>query len=64
MNLRKEFPLTEHVILGSRGVGGRPSGPKFLYFHAVFGKNWSNNRLAPPLWFAPPPLGNPGSATD
>ena len=30
--------------------GTRPtSGPKFLYFHAVFGKNWPNNRLAP-LW--------------
>ena len=24
-----------------------PLGPKFLYFHAVFGKNWPNNRLAP-----------------
>ena len=60
------------------GVGGRdsggskggtrdvhpPSGPKFLHFHAVFGKNWPNNRLAcPPLGLAPPPLGNPGSAT-
>ena len=26
-----------------------PSGPKFLHFHAVFGKNWPNNRLVPPL---------------
>ena len=25
-----------------------PPGPKFLHFHAVFGKNWPNNRLAPP----------------
>ena len=41
-----------------------PSGPKFLHFHAVFGKNWPNNRLAPPtLGLVPPPLGNPGSAT-
>ena len=23
------------------------AGPKFLHFHAVFGKNWPNNRLAP-----------------
>ena len=23
------------------------SGPKFLHFHAVFGKNWSDNRLMP-----------------
>ena len=42
----------------------RPPGPKFLHFHAVFGKNLPNNRLAPPpLGLAPPPLGNPGSAT-
>ena len=42
-----------------------PSCPKFLHFHAVFGKNWPNNRLAPPpLGLAPPPLGNPGSATE
>ena len=40
-----------------------PSGPKFLHFHAVFGKNWPNNRLAPPLGLAPPPLENLGSAT-
>ena len=51
---------------GSRGgaMDARPPGPKFLHFHAVFGKNWPNNRLAPPpLGLAPPPLGNPGSAT-
>ena len=38
---------------------------KFLHFHAIFGKNWSNNRLAPPLrgWCPPPLLENPGSAT-
>ena len=42
---------------GSKGgVRDAPPGPKF-HFHAVFGKNWPNNRLAPP------PLGNPGSAT-
>ena len=22
----------------------------FLYFHAVFGKLWRNNRLDPPIW--------------
>ena len=53
---------------GSKG-GARdvrpPSGPKFLYFHAVFRKNWPNNRFVapPPFGLAPPPLGNPGSAT-
>ena len=48
-----------------------PSGPKFLHFHAVFGENWPNNRLAhSPLGLAHvslglmhPPLGNPGSTT-
>ena len=34
-----------------RSRGGRdmrpPFGPKFLHFHAVFGENWPNNRLAP-----------------
>ena len=36
---------------GARGTRAPPSGPKFLHFHAVFGKNWPNNRLAaPPLW--------------
>ena len=37
-------------IGGSRGHASlvSPSGPKFLHFHAVFGKNWSNDRLAPP----------------
>ena len=25
-----------------------PPSPKFLHFHAVFGKNWWNNRFAPP----------------
>ena len=38
-------------VLDLTGVGGMhvtPSGPKFLHFHAVFGKNWPKNRLAPP----------------
>ena len=56
------------IIGGSRGGGAGtrapPSGSNFLHFHAVFGKNWSNSMLAPPpLGFAPPRLGNPGSAT-
>ena len=45
------------------GVRAPPPGPKFLYFHAVLGENWSNSVLTPPLELAPPPLGNPGSAT-
>ena len=32
-------------------------GPKFIQFHAVFGKIWQNRMLAPP------PRGNSGSAT-
>ena len=44
---------------GSKGGEGRtppPSGPKFLHFHAFFGKNWPNNRLAPPPLLAWRPL--------
>ena len=42
---------------GSNGAPGTPhSGPKFLYFHAVFEKNWSKSRLAPPLGVNSAPL--------
>ena len=41
---------------GSRDASPLP-GPTFLHFHAIFGKNWQNNRLAPPL-------GIPGSTTE
>ena len=43
----------------------RPSGLIFFQFHAVFwGENWLNNSFShPPLELAPPPWGNPGSAT-
>ena len=34
----------------------------FFQFHAVFGTIWQNGMLAPP-GLAPPPRGNPGSAT-
>ena len=40
-----------------------PWGSKFFQFHAVFGKFWQNRMLAPPGELAPPPRGNPGSAT-
>ena len=74
LEIQKRLRLTDpvHPSGGSGGGGGggrggregRPPGPKFLHFHAVFGKHWSNKRLAPPpLGLAPPPLGNPGSAT-
>ena len=46
-----------------RGARGTPRGPKFFQFHAVFGKIWQNRMLAPPGELAPPPRGNPGSAT-
>ena len=39
-------------------------GSKFFQFHAVFGKFWQNRMLAPPGELAPPPRGNPGSATE
>ena len=53
----------------SGGSKGMPStrahyGPKFSQFHPVFGKFWQNLRLAPPrAGFAPPAMGNPGSAS-
>ena len=40
-----------------------PPRSKFFQFHAVFGKIWQNRMLAPPGELAPPPRGNPGSAT-
>ena len=41
----------------------RPPAQYFFIFHAVFGKNWPNNRLTFPSGWRPP-LGNPGSATE
>ena len=29
-------------------MDARYPGPKILHFHALFGKNWPNNRLVPP----------------
>ena len=40
-----------------------PCGSKFFQFHAVFGEIWQNRMLVPPGELAPPPRGNPGSAT-
>ena len=40
-------------------------GSFFFHFHTVFGKIGRNYWLVlPPLWLAPPPLGNFGSATE
>ena len=54
-------------LRGTRGMCAPPSGPKFLHFHAVFTKNWPNNRLVPPLGYplartgwVTPPSPNPG----
>ena len=42
-----------------------PGDPNDFQFHAVFGKIWQNRMLAPPPGeLAPPPRGNPRSATD
>ena len=50
--------------LKGRGGEGRPRGPKFFQYHAVFGKIWQIRMLAPPLReLVPPPRGNPGSVT-
>ena len=50
----------ETVCSGGSKGGARdvpPPGPKFLHFHAVFGKNWPNNRLAPPFGVSAPSSG-------
>ena len=50
--------------LHSKILDARPPwGSKFFQFHAVFGKIWQNRMLVPPGELAPPPQGNPGSAT-
>ena len=38
--------------------------PKFSQFHATFWKIWQNHMLALPGGLAPPPAGNPGSASE
>ena len=41
-----------------------PWRSKFFQFHTVFEKIWQNRILVPPPGeLAPPPRGNPGSAT-
>ena len=52
-------------LRGARGTPVTPpGGPKFFQFHAVFGKIGQNRMLAPPPEeLAPPPRGNPGSAS-
>ena len=52
-------PVTD---LGGEGGAKDALRLKFLHFHAVFGKNWSNNRLTPPSWVGAPVV-NLGSAT-
>ena len=61
----KPSDLSYSSVEDLTGAQGRapPSGPKFFQFHAVFGKMWQNRMLAPLGELAPPPRGNPGSAT-
>ena len=54
---------------GSKGWARRTHAPlwgsKFFQFHAVFGGNLAKMVCwRPPGELAPPPRGNPGSATD
>ena len=42
---------------GQREERPLPSGPKFLHFHAVFGKIWPNNKLVPPSGVGVPSSG-------
>ena len=67
-HITKAFPLKGFSFLnlykavadlrgGARDTRPLPSGPKFLHFHAVFGKNWPNNRLVPPFRISAPSSG-------
>ena len=51
------IPLFTVLFWFTFSVSGAPPGPKFLHFHAFFGKNWSNNRLAPPFGVSAPSSG-------
>ena len=55
----QEFPTNSRWLFSGGSKGGARGTPrsKFFQFHAVFGKIWQNRMLAPP------PRGNPGSAT-
>ena len=69
-NVKINYKATEYqvsvAVADLRGARGTrpPRGSKFFQFHSVFGKIWQNRMLAPPGELAPPPRGNPGSATD
>ena len=53
------------MVKVSGGSKGALPPIQILSICAVFGKIWQNHMLAPPPgWLAPPPLGNPGSATE
>ena len=58
--------LTSKTVADLRGCEGRPlpfRGPKFLHFHAVFGKIGQKIGWRSPPGLVHPSLGNPGSAT-
>ena len=71
----KNEPNNKLAVVDPRGRKGpaSPLWPKMSSFSCSFGKNWPNNRLAPPVWeildpslVGTPPLpglGNPGSVT-
>ena len=53
-----------HSVADLRGrEGSTPPGAQILSISCSFWKIWQNRMLAPPGELAPPPRGNPGSAT-
>ena len=62
--------IYEIAVVDLRGVRGTraPLGAQILSISCSFGKIWQNCMLAPahplPRELAPPPWGNPGSATE
>ena len=59
--LKPDYFTVTTVAVADLGAPGTHPGRKFLLFHTVFGKNWSNNMLIPSCVGAP--LANPGSTT-
>ena len=54
LSIKCKLVMNSHMLDAVADLRGgardaRPPGPKFLYFHAVFWKNWPSNRLASSL---------------
>ena len=62
-HLAEKENITVADLRGGREGRAPPLGVEILSISCSFGKIWRNRMLAPPWKLAPPPRGNPGSAT-